>query len=90
MNLLDKYMAAPLLKNSGHFDILSWRRGKKTEYHVLKQIAQTVLAIQVSTVASEFAFGAGGRVIDAYCNRLGPNMVESLIIISYFAATMCG
>ena len=38
-----------------------------------------MLAIQVSTVASESTFSADGRVIDPYRNRLGPDMVEALI-----------
>jgi hypothetical protein len=33
----------------------------------------------VSTVASESAFSAGGLVVDPYRNRLGPEIVESLI-----------
>jgi hypothetical protein len=38
-----------------------------------------VLAIQVSIVASESAFSAGGRVIDPYRNRLGLEIVEALM-----------
>jgi hypothetical protein len=33
----------------------------------------------VSTVASESAFSAGGRVVDPYRNRLGSEIVEALI-----------
>ena len=42
-------------------------------------MARDVLAIQVSTVASESAFSAGGRVVDPYRSRLDPEMVEALI-----------
>jgi hypothetical protein len=42
-------------------------------------LARDVLAIQVSTVASESAFGAGGRVIDPFRSRLDPQVVEALI-----------
>lgn len=78
-NELDKYMSEPLLKHSGQFDILSWWRGRVAEYPILTQIARDVLAIQVSTVASESAFSAGGRVVDPYRNRLGSEIVEALI-----------
>jgi hypothetical protein len=37
------------------------------------------MAVQVSIVASESAFSAGGRVIDPYHNNLGPDMVKALI-----------
>jgi hypothetical protein len=38
-----------------------------------------VLDVQVSTVASESTFSAGGRVIDPYLSRLDPEMVKILI-----------
>jgi hypothetical protein len=76
---LEKYISEPLLKHSGEFDILSWWRGKTKEYPILTKIAQDVMAVQVSTVASESAFSAGGRVVDLYRSSLGPNMVEALI-----------
>jgi hypothetical protein len=79
LNELEKYMADPLLKHSGSFDILSWWRGKTKEYPILTQIARDVLAVQVSTVASESAFSSGGRVIDPYRSSLKLEMVEALI-----------
>ncbi|GKC73213.1 zinc finger BED domain-containing protein RICESLEEPER 2 [Tanacetum coccineum] len=38
-----------------------------------------ILCIQVSTVASESAFSASGRVLDPYRNSLAPNIVEALV-----------
>ena len=38
-----------------------------------------MLAMQASTIASESAFSAGGRVIDPYRSRLDPEMVEALV-----------
>ncbi|CAO2143646.1 unnamed protein product, partial [Urochloa humidicola] len=43
------------------------------------KLARDVLAMQASTVASESAFSAGGRVIDPYRSRLDPEMVEALV-----------
>ncbi|KAL4600243.1 hypothetical protein ACB092_11G184500 [Castanea dentata] len=53
-----------------------------SRYRVLYQIACDVLAILVSTVASESAFstgGGGGHVLDSFHNSLSPNTVEALI-----------
>ena len=38
-----------------------------------------ILGIQVSTVASESAFSASGRVLDPYRNSLSPSIVEALV-----------
>ena len=50
-----------------------------SSYSILSLVARDVLAIPVSTVASEFAFSTGGRVLDPFCNSLSPNTVEALI-----------
>ena len=41
-------------------------------------MARDILAIQVSTVASESAF-TGGRVLDPFRSSLSPSMVQALI-----------
>jgi hypothetical protein len=75
---LDKYMKESLIKET-KFDILAYWKNNKTRYPVLSQIARDMMAIQVSTVASESAFSGAGRVIDPYRNRLDPEMVQALI-----------
>ena len=52
---------------------------KREQYPILSQIVRDVMAIQVSTVASESAFSAAGRVVDPYRSRLDPEMVQALI-----------
>ncbi|KAL4344479.1 hypothetical protein AHAS_Ahas11G0182500 [Arachis hypogaea] len=42
-------------------------------------MACEVLAIPLSTVASESGFSIGGRVLDPYCSFLTPRMVEALV-----------
>ena len=42
-------------------------------------MARDVLAIPISTVASEATFSAGGRVIDPYRASLSSNTVQTLV-----------
>lgn len=42
-------------------------------------MVRDILATPVSTVASESAFSAGGRVVDTYRSSLKPEMAEALI-----------
>ncbi|KAM0919854.1 hypothetical protein ACQ4PT_007997 [Festuca glaucescens] len=91
---LEKYMAETLklLKDAfDKFDILSWWKTHQDVYPVLSMLARDVLTIQVSTVASESAFSAGGRVIDPFRSRLDPQVVEALICTKdWVAATRKG
>ena len=78
-NELERYIAEPLLKIVGEFDILAWWKNKREEYPIISQIIRDVMAIQVSIVASESAFRIAGRVVDPYRSRLDPEMVHALI-----------
>lgn len=61
------------------FDILDWWKVNLTRYLILESIAQEVLVISISTVASELAFNTGGRVVRDYRTCLTPKMVEALV-----------
>lgn len=62
-----------------NFDILSWWKLNQVEFPILSRLARDILSIQVSTVASESAFSAGGRVVDPFRGRLDPETVQALI-----------
>ncbi|KAH9686208.1 BED-type domain-containing protein [Citrus sinensis] len=47
-------------KTTPDFDILMWWKVNRSRYPILSEIARDLLAVPVSTVASESAFSAGG------------------------------
>ncbi|CAN0839165.1 Zinc finger BED domain-containing protein RICESLEEPER 2 [Linum grandiflorum] len=62
------------------FDILGWwssHHGKR--FPILSEMARDILAIPISTVASESAFSTGGRVLNDFRTSLSPNVVEAVI-----------
>jgi hypothetical protein len=81
---VDQYLLDPLeftAANAHEFPILTWWKINGPKYPVLASIAKDVLAIQVSTVASESCFSTGGRVIDSFRCSLTPKSVEALICL---------
>ncbi|KAG6395288.1 hypothetical protein SASPL_145930 [Salvia splendens] len=63
----------------GHFDILMWWKKNSVRFPILSEMAKDILAIPISSVASESAFSMGGRVLSTFRNSLAPEMVEALI-----------
>ncbi|XP_072062206.1 uncharacterized protein [Arachis hypogaea] len=78
---LDRYLKEDCepRNKSAELDILGWWKGNSTRFPILARMAREVLAIPVSTVASESAFSTGGRIIDPYQSSLTPYMVEALV-----------
>lgn len=79
VNEVDLYLMEGLEKKSPNFDILNWLKVNSTKYPILAQVARDVLAMPVSTVASESAFSTGGRVLNCYRSSLTPKTVEALV-----------
>ncbi|KAF7844378.1 zinc finger BED domain-containing protein RICESLEEPER 2-like [Senna tora] len=48
---------------SSQFDILNWWKVNSTKFPILALIAQDVLAMLISTIASESALSTGGRAL---------------------------
>ena len=76
---LDKYLAEECEEDTKKFDILAWWKGQSTRFPILCTLARDVLAIPISTVASESAFSTGGRILDDFRSSLTPFMVEALV-----------
>jgi hypothetical protein len=76
---LDRYLMEEIEKPNENFDILNWWKVNSTKFPVLAQIARIVLAIPITTVASESAFSTGGRVLDPFRSSLAPITVEALV-----------
>ncbi|KAL4010314.1 hypothetical protein IC575_030165 [Cucumis melo] len=76
---IDIYLLEANVRTEGDFDILQWWKMNSDRFEVLGQMARDILAIPVSTVASESAFSTGGRVVDSSRCSLALKTVEALI-----------
>nr|KJB30382.1 hypothetical protein B456_005G140200 [Gossypium raimondii] len=76
---LDKYLAESNEEFVEDFDILLWWKVNSPRFPTLSKMARDVLAISVSTVASESAFSTGGRVLDQYRSSLTHKIVPALV-----------
>ena len=79
VNEVDLYLMEGLEKKSPTFDILNWWKVNSTKYPILAQVIRDVLAMPVSTVASESDFSTRGRVLNCYRSSLTPKTVEALV-----------
>ncbi|KAK8933475.1 hypothetical protein KSP39_PZI015763 [Platanthera zijinensis] len=61
------------------FDVLEWWRLHPLKYKILSTLAKDILAIPVTSVASEATFSAGSRVIDKYRASLKTDTVQVLM-----------
>jgi hypothetical protein len=67
------------LDKSTTFDILLFWKGNEFRYPEVATMTCDILSIPISTVASEFTFSIGGRVIDQYMSSLKHDIVEALV-----------
>ena len=56
--------------------MLGWWKIHGPRYPVVARMARDVLAVPVSTVASESAFSAGGRTLDSFRTSLTPKVID--------------
>ncbi|CAN1185501.1 Putative AC transposase [Linum perenne] len=79
-NELDAYLDAKLeiIKNP-EFNVIDWWKTERTKYKILSKMACEIMVIPITSVASESAFSAGGRVIDPSRSSLGRKTIEALL-----------
>ncbi|GAB4827468.1 hypothetical protein Ancab_040027 [Ancistrocladus abbreviatus] len=65
--------------DSDKFNVLDWWRGNELKYWILSKMAANILAIPISTVASEATFSTGSRVLDPYRASLSSQTVQVLL-----------
>ncbi|CAN1348253.1 Zinc finger BED domain-containing protein RICESLEEPER 2 [Linum perenne] len=61
------------------FDVLAYWKASALRFPILSEMARDVLAVPISSVASESAFSTGGRVLSNFRSSLTPAIVEALI-----------
>jgi hypothetical protein len=76
---IERYLTEAVEKPNPDFDILNWWKVNSTKFPILALLARDVLAIPITTVASESAFSTGGRVLDPFRSSLAPKTVEALV-----------
>ena len=69
----------PELMAGMEYDVLSYWRSNAARFPVLLEIARDVLAMQVSSVASESAFSTSGRMLSPHRSCLTHFMIEVLM-----------
>ena len=84
MTELQMYLSYDFMKGMGEdekygLDLLEWWKGQASKHPILAAMARDVFAIQVSSVASERAFRASGRVLDDRRTRLKPETLEMCV-----------
>ncbi|KAE8676969.1 hypothetical protein F3Y22_tig00111566pilonHSYRG00241 [Hibiscus syriacus] len=78
---LEKYLEDKVEHDVKKFDLLDWWENKSQTYPIISIMARDILAIPVTTVASESAFSTGSRVLDSFRSSLTPQIVECLICV---------
>ncbi|KAL2243378.1 UNVERIFIED_CONTAM: putative AC transposase, partial [Sesamum indicum] len=77
---LDSYLKEGIVTDgSPNFSIIEWWKVHTPRFPILARLGRDVLAMSISTVASESAFNTGGRIIDDFRASLTPKMAQALI-----------
>ncbi|XP_075105694.1 uncharacterized protein LOC107777043 [Nicotiana tabacum] len=78
---LDKYLGEDVEEDHEKFNILGWWKLNSPRFPTLAEMARDVLAIPISSVASESAFSTGGRILDPFRSSLTPRLVQALVCV---------
>jgi hypothetical protein len=78
---LDLYLGEPVKKLNDNVDILDYWNKSAARYPQLARMARDILAVPVSSVASESAFSLSKKVITPNRSSLKPKTVEALMCL---------
>ena len=80
---IDRYLSVKTIpfEDKEDFEILEWWKKQQIKYPVLSIIARDVLTVPVSTVASEAAFSAGGKVVSKKRCNFSPEAIEVVVCL---------
>uniref|UniRef100_A0A803LS80 HAT C-terminal dimerisation domain-containing protein n=1 Tax=Chenopodium quinoa TaxID=63459 RepID=A0A803LS80_CHEQI len=70
----DSFSTSSRCEHELEMDILTWRKINAHRYPILAHLARDVLAMPISTVASESAFSVGGCHLDSFRSSLTPKL----------------
>jgi hypothetical protein len=76
---IEQYFLEDVESPSANFDIFNLLKFNSTKFPVLSDIARDVLAISITTVASESAFSTRSHVLDPFRSFLAPKTMEAII-----------
>ncbi|KAF7822026.1 zinc finger BED domain-containing protein DAYSLEEPER-like [Senna tora] len=77
---LELYLEEKVIPREPPIDILKWwRHGGVIKYPILQKMVRDILAIPISTVASESAFSTGGRLVSPHRSKLKEDTLEALM-----------
>ncbi|XP_050211323.1 zinc finger BED domain-containing protein RICESLEEPER 2-like [Mercurialis annua] len=76
---LETYLNEAPVESDEDFNILKWWKLNAGRFPILSRMARDILAVPISTVASESAFSTSGRVLDCFRSSLTPRIVEALV-----------
>ena len=75
----DHFINEGVLKRSEDFDILGWGKSNGLKYPILQRIAKDILAILVTTIASESTFSISGRLLSPHHSKLHLKTIEVMM-----------
>ncbi|KAL0403443.1 UNVERIFIED_CONTAM: putative AC transposase [Sesamum radiatum] len=76
---LDIYLHEEFVNDSPTFDIIDWWKSHSPKFSILSRLTRDLLAMHISTMATESAFSIGGCIIDNFLASLPPKMTQALI-----------
>lgn len=78
---LEAYLNTPRSRTveGEKFDVLEFWKSNMSIFPVLAALARDILAIPITSVASESAFSMGGRIVTKYRGALLPKHIEVMV-----------